>query len=253
MTLVLGENMHRVEPVPGWFRHTPRAAPGKLVVVLTGAGISAESGLSTFRDSGGLWEKYPIYEVATPEAWEKNPRLVLDFYNARRSQLAEVSPNPAHLALKTLESHYTLIVITQNVDDLHERAGSTYILHLHGELTKARSTKNENLVYDIGYQPIRLGDTCEEGSQLRPHVVWFGEAVPLYPIAEAWARQADIFIAVGTSLQVYPAAGLLEEATQAKQKFLIDPKPVRTGRRDVEVIAAPASEGMQKVLEKLVP
>jgi NAD-dependent SIR2 family protein deacetylase len=232
MTLVLGENMHRVEPVLGWFRHTPRAAPGKLVVVLTGAGISAESGLSTFRDSGGLWEKYPIYEVATPEAWEKNPGLVLDFYNARRSQLAEVSPNPAHLALKTLEAHYTLIVITQNVDDLHERAGSTYILHLHGELTKARSTKNENLVYDIGYQPIRLGDTCEEGSQLRPHVVWFGEAVPLYPIAEAWA---------------------LEEATQAKQKFLIDPKPVRTGQRDVEVIAAPASEGMQKVLEKLIP
>jgi len=253
MTLVLGKNMHRVDPVPAWFRQPPQPAPGKLVVVLTGAGISAESGLSTFRDSGGLWEKYSIYEVATPEAWERSPQLVLDFYNARRSQLAEVSPNPAHLALKDLEAYYTVMVITQNVDDLHERAGSTYVLHLHGELTKARSTKNENLIYAIGYQPIRLGDTCEMGSQLRPHVVWFGEPVPFYPIAEAWARRADILIVVGTSLQVYPAAGLLEEATHARQKFLIDPKPTLSRRRDVEVIAAPASAGLQKVLEKLIP
>jgi NAD-dependent deacetylase len=175
MTLVLGKNMHRVSAVPAWFRQPPQPEAGKLVVVLSGAGISAESGLSTFRDSGGLWEKYSIYEVATPEAWARNPKLVLEFYNARRRQLAEVQPNPAHLALKTLEEHYTVIVITQNVDDLHERAGSSYILHLHGELTKARSTKNESLVYHIGYEPIEWGDTCEEGSQLRPHVVWFGE------------------------------------------------------------------------------
>jgi len=253
MTLVLGKNMHRVSAVPAWFRQPPQPEAGKLVVVLSGAGISAESGLSTFRDSGGLWEKYSIYEVATPEAWARNPKLVLEFYNARRRQLAEAQPNPAHRALKTLEEYYTVLVITQNVDDLHERAGSSYILHLHGELTKARSTKNESLVYHIGYEPIEWGDTCEEGSQLRPHVVWFGEAVPFYPVAEAWARRADIFIVVGTSLQVYPAAGLLEEASQAKRKFLIDPKPIFTGRRDVEVLAAPASEGLRQVLEKLIP
>ena len=252
MTLVPGKNMHRVEPEPSWFRRPPAYKPGKLVVVLSGAGISAESGLSTFRDSGGLWEKYSIYEVATPEAWQRNPRLVLDFYNARRHQLPQVQPNPAHYALKKLEEHYTVIVITQNVDDLHERAGSSYILHLHGELTKARSTRNDTLIYHIGYEPIEIGDTCEEGSQLRPHVVWFGEPVPFYPIAEAWARRADIFIVVGTSLQVYPAAGLLEEAYNARQKFLIDPRPTFPSR-DIKVIAAPASEGMAQVLEALIP
>ncbi len=252
MTLILGKNMHRVQSEPLWFRRPPAYRSGKLVVVLSGAGISAESGLSTFRDSGGLWEKYSIYEVATPEAWQRNPKLVLDFYNARRHQLSQVQPNPAHHALKTLEDHYTVIVITQNVDDLHEKAGSSYILHLHGELTKARSSKNDSLVYHIGYEPIELGDTCEEGSQLRPHVVWFGEEVPFYPIAEAWARQADIFIMIGTSLQVYPAAGLLEEATQAKRKFLIDPRPTFTSG-DVRVVAAPASKGMAEVLEELMP
>jgi len=252
MTLIPGKNMHRVDPEPLWFRRPPVYEPGKLIVVLSGAGISAESGLSTFRDSGGLWEKYSIYEVATPEAWQRNPRLVLDFYNARRNQLPQVQPNHAHHALKKLEEHYTVIVITQNVDDLHERAGSSYILHLHGELTKARSTKNDSLIYHIGYEPIEPGDTCEEGSQLRPHVVWFGEAVPFYPIAEAWARRADIFIVVGTSLQVYPAAGLLEEAYNARQKFLIDPRPTFTSR-DMKVIAAPASEGMSQVLEALIP
>jgi len=219
-------------------------------VVLTGAGISAESGLSTFRDSGGLWERYSIYEVATPEAWQKNPQLVLDFYNERRAQLAHVQPNPAHTLLKTLEEHFTVVVITQNVDDLHERAGSQYILHLHGELTRARSTLDPTLVYDIGYAPIRLGDRCEKGSQLRPHVVWFGEEVPAYPIAEAWARRADLFVVIGSSLQVYPAAGLLDEATQAQRRILIDPRPTVT--QGVEVIAAPASEGVRLLCERLL-
>lgn len=172
--------MRRVPEWPAWLQAPPKAQPGKLLVVLTGAGISAESGLSTFRDAGGLWEQYSIYDVATPEAWARNPQLVLDFYNARRAQLAEVRPNFAHYLLKALEDRYTVIVITQNVDDLHERAGSSYILHLHGELVKARSTADESLIYEIGYAPIRLGDTCERGSQLRPHVVWFGEAVPAY-------------------------------------------------------------------------
>ncbi|GIV23350.1 MAG: NAD-dependent deacylase [Bacteroidia bacterium] len=240
--------MRRVPPWPAWLQQPPKAEPGRLLVVLTGAGISAESGLSTFRDSGGLWEKYSIYEVATPEAWQRNPQLVLDFYNARRAQLAEVQPNHAHLLLKELEKDYTVIVITQNVDDLHERAGSTYILHLHGELIKARSTADESLIYEIGYAPIRLGDKCEKGSQLRPHVVWFGEEVPAYPIAEAWARRADIFVVIGSSLQVYPAAGLVYEAEHAR-KFLIDPRPTLT--HGVEVIAAPASEGTVRLVELL--
>lgn len=242
--------MRRVAAWPQWLREPPTWQSGKLVVVLTGAGISAESGLSTFRDSGGLWEQYSIYEVATPEAWQRNPQLVLEFYNARRAQLAEAQPNPAHRLLKELEAHYTVIIITQNVDDLHERAGSSYILHLHGELTKARSTADETLIYDIGYAPIRLGDKCEKGSQLRPHVVWFGEEVPAYPIAQRWAEQADIFVVIGSSLQVYPAAGLVDEAYQAKRKFLIDPRP--TLSEGIEVIAAPASEGVKQLLERLL-
>lgn len=242
--------MRRAAPMPDWLAQPPAYEPGKLLVVLTGAGISAESGLSTFRDSGGLWEKYSIHEVATPEAWRRNPQLVLDFYNARRAQLAEVQPNPAHRLLKALEAHYTVIVITQNVDDLHERAGSSYILHLHGELTKARSTVDDSLVYEIGYAPIRLGDVCEKGSQLRPHVVWFGEEVPAYPIAQRWAERADIFVVIGSSLQVYPAAGLLDEAYRAKRKFLIDPRP--TVEKGVEVITASASEGMRQLMERLL-
>lgn len=241
--------MQRVPVWPEWLSSPPKPAPGKLLVVLTGAGISAESGLSTFRDSGGLWEKYSIYEVATPEAWARNPELVLDFYNARRAQLTQAQPNAAHALLKALEEHFTVVIITQNVDDLHERAGSTYILHLHGELTKARSTADESLVYEIGYAPIQLGDLCERGSQLRPHVVWFGEAVPAYPIAEVWARQADIFVVIGSSLQVYPAAGLVDEAVRA-QKFLIDPKP--TLCEGVKVIQAPATEGVRQLYERLV-
>lgn len=236
-------------PWPEWLRTPPSFQPGRLLVVLTGAGISAESGLSTFRDSGGLWEKYSIYEVATPEGWQRNPQLVLDFYNARRAQLAAVQPNLAHLLLKELEKRYTVIVITQNVDDLHERGGSSYILHLHGELTKARSTGDENLIYEIGYSPIRIGDVCEKGFQLRPHVVWFGEEVPAYPIAESWARKAHIFVVIGSSLQVYPAAGLLDEAHEAR-KILIDPRPVL--QHGIEVIALPASEGVRQLCERLL-
>ncbi len=242
--------MRRVTPVPEWLQRPPAPQEGRLLVILTGAGISAESGLSTFRDSGGLWEKHSIYEVATPEAWARNPELVLRFYNERRAQLAGARPNPAHEYLKRLEAHFAVIVITQNVDDLHERAGSTYVLHLHGELTKARSTMDEALVYEIGYRPIALGDKCERGSQLRPHVVWFGEAVPLYPVAEAWARRADIFVVVGSSLRVYPAAGLLDEAVRAKQKYLVDPRP--TVRAGVEVIEAPASAGLATLYERLL-
>ncbi|MCS7161743.1 MAG: NAD-dependent deacylase [Bacteroidia bacterium] len=236
--------MRRVPPWPAWLKSPPTPPPGKLLVALTGAGISAESGLSTFRDSGGLWEKYSIYEVATPEAWLRNPELVLRFYNERRSQLAQVQPNRAHYILKELEEHFTVIIITQNVDDLHERAGSTYVLHLHGHLTRARSTGDEELVYEIGYNSITLQDRCERGYPLRPDVVWFGEAVPAYPIAESWARRADIFVVVGSSLQVYPAAGLVEEAYRAR-KFLIDPRPTLT--EGIEVIAAPASAGLERL------
>lgn len=242
--------MRRVPQWPDWIKNPPSYEAGKLLVVLTGAGVSAESGLSTFRDSGGLWEKYSIYEVATPEAWRRNPQLVLDFYNERRAQLAQVAPNPAHLLLKELEKYYTVIIITQNVDDLHERAGSSYVLHLHGELTKARSTADETLIYEIGYAPIRLGDTCEKNSQLRPHVVWFGEEVPAYTFAQEWAAKADIFVVIGSSLQVYPAAGLIDEAYRARKKFLIDPKPTRT--YGVEVIEAPASQGVRELFKRLV-
>jgi NAD-dependent deacetylase len=196
----------------------------KKIIVLTGAGISAESGISTFRDSGGLWEKHRIEDVATFSAWQKNMELVLRFYNQRRRQLAEVKPNDAHFALAKLENKYDVQIITQNVDDLHERGGSTKILHLHGEMIKARSTADENLVYNIGYKDINIGDKCEMGSQLRPHIVWFGEAVPNILVASEMTAQADILIIVGTSLNVYPAAGLINYTPPACQKYLIDPK-----------------------------
>jgi NAD-dependent deacetylase len=193
------------------------------IVVLTGAGISAESGISTFRDSGGLWEKHRIEDVATFDAWKRNRELVLEFYNQRRRQLAEVLPNAAHIALARLESAFDVHVITQNVDDLHERGGSTKILHLHGEMTKARSTLDDSLIYSIGYKDIRVGDRCEKGSQLRPHIVWFGEAVPNIVEAGEIAAQADLFIVIGTSLNVYPAAGLARFTKHGCEKFLIDP------------------------------
>jgi NAD-dependent deacetylase len=198
----------------------------KKLVVLTGAGMSAESGISTFRDSGGLWEKYRIEDVATPEAFQANPQLVLDFYNARRKQLDQVEPNEGHLTLARLQKWFNVQIITQNVDNLHERAGSKNILHLHGELTKARSIKFPNLIYDIGTKPIKMGDVCEKGSQLRPHIVWFGEAVPAIDEAVVITNEADIFVVIGTSLNVYPAAGLIMYARHNAPKFLIDPNEV---------------------------
>lgn len=193
------------------------------IVVLSGAGMSAESGLRTFRDNGGLWEEYSIYEVATPEAWARDQDLVLRFYNERRRQLLEVDPNPAHRALVELEAQYQVNIITQNIDDLHERAGSSEVLHLHGELRKSRSSFREDLIYDIEGGEIRRGDLCEEGHQLRPHVVWFGEAVPMIPVAAEVVASADILLVIGTSLSVYPAAGLVHEVRSGTPVILVDP------------------------------
>lgn len=224
------------------------------LVVLTGAGISAESGLSTFRGAGGLWEGHRIEDVATPEAWRRNPELVLEFYNQRRAHLSRVQPNDAHRWLKRLEEWLDVVIITQNVDDLHERAGSSKILHLHGELTKVRSERNEHLILDWGYKPLRWGDTGPDGAQLRPHVVWFGEAVPAMVEAEHLTAQADIFLIVGTSLQVYPAAGLIYSVPAQAELWYIDPQPasLQTNRR-VNVIEAGASRGMEIFSQKIIP
>lgn len=192
------------------------------VVVLSGAGISAESGIRTFRDAGGLWEGHDIMEVASPQGWYKNPALVLDFYNQRRRQLLEVQPNQAHLDLKKLEASYQVVIVTQNVDDLHERAGSTLIIHLHGELLKARSTKNPSLIYEQK-EDIHLGDSAEDGAQLRPHIVWFGEEVPMIDKALQEIMDADYVMVIGTSLQVYPAAGLIDYVKSTCKIFVIDP------------------------------
>jgi len=192
------------------------------IAVLTGAGISAESGISTFRDSNGLWENHRIEDVASPNGWIRNRKLVLDFYNQRRSQLLNCKPNKAHILLAELEKEYDVTIITQNVDDLHERGGSTKIIHLHGELLKARSTLNETLVYDWR-KDILLGDKCEKGAQLRPHIVWFGEAVPMIEDAIEVVQDADIFVIIGTSLVVYPAASLLHFSKYEAMKWLIDP------------------------------
>ncbi|NBA84470.1 NAD-dependent deacylase [Emticicia sp. CRIBPO] len=195
----------------------------KRIVVLTGAGISAESGLRTFRDSGGLWENYAIEDVATPEGWAKNPELVLEFYNQRRKSAMEALPNAGHLALVELEQYFDVTIITQNVDGLHEKAGSLEVIHLHGELSKVRSVKNPLLISDIGGDSIHLGDLAEDGGQLRPHIVWFGEMVPLIETAAAICSEADIFIVVGTSMQVYPAAGLIQYVPMDAPKFIVDP------------------------------
>lgn len=196
------------------------------LVALTGAGISVESGLTTFRDANGLWDNYPVEDVATPEGLARNPKLVLDFYNGLRAKLANIKPNDGHMALVRLEDSFDVHVITQNVDNLHEQAGSKNIVHLHGELTKVRSIDNENLIYDIGYKPINLGDKAEDGRQLRPHIVFFGEAVPEMERAIPLAEQADVFVVIGTSLNVYPAAGLLRYTRREIPKFVIDPKMV---------------------------
>ena len=224
----------------------------KKIVVLTGAGMSAESGISTFRDNGGLWNKYKIEEVATPEAFEANPELVLDFYNFRRKQLAEVEPNLGHKILARLQNNFDVTIITQNVDNLHERAGSTKVLHLHGELTKVRSTKYPELIYDIGTKPLKLGDTCEKGAQLRPHIVWFGEAVPAIDEAVPIVNSADIFVVIGTSLNVYPAAGLIMYAKHEIPKYLIDPNNIDVPYNlNFTVIKKGASEGTAE-LEKIL-
>ncbi len=226
----------------------------KKIVVLTGAGISAESGIRTFRDSDGLWENHRIEDVATPEAWRRNPVLVLDFYNQRRAQLFEVQPNAGHLALVELEKNFDVHIVTQNVDDLHERAGSTQITHLHGQLRQSRSERYERLVYPCDGD-LRLGDLCERGAQLRPHIVWFGEAVPMLEPAAELAAEADIFIIVGTSLQVYPAAGLMHYAPDHIPFYYVDPKPQvnfeLSRMPNLTVVAEPASTGMAKVLKML--
>lgn len=220
------------------------------IVVLSGAGISAESGLSTFRDNGGLWEQYSVHEVATPEAFERNPELVLRFYNERRRQLREARPNRAHRLLAELESRYRVTVVTQNVDNLHERGGSSQVLHLHGELTKARSSRYPELVYDIGYRDIHLGDRCDRGAQLRPHIVWFGEEVPMLEQAAEVVRTADHLLIVGTSLQVYPAAGLVYEAREEVPVTVVDPgEPASVS--GARIIRKPASEGVAEWIRSL--
>ena len=225
----------------------------KKVVVLTGAGISAESGIKTFRDSDGLWEEHRIEDVATPEGWRRNPELVLKFYNERRKQLFEVVPNDAHKALQRLEAQYDVQIITQNVDNLHERAGSSKVLHLHGLLTQARSSVDEALVYDIGDKAIEIGDTCEKGSQLRPHIVWFGEMVPNIEIAARMVEKADILMVIGTSLVVYPAAGLLHYAPKYCRKFLIDPNASNMDYlENITVIKEKAGVGVPKLVEQLL-
>jgi NAD-dependent deacetylase len=198
----------------------------KNLVILTGAGMSSESGIRTFRESGGLWEEYDITEVASPMGWCKNRDLVLNFYNERRTQLANCVPNAGHFGVAALENYFNVHVITQNIDNLHERAGSTKVLHLHGELTKARSTSDPSLIYDIGYKDIKPGDICEKGSQLRPHIVWFGEAVPNMDDAVKITSTADIFVVIGSSLNVYPAAGLIDYAPKKASLWLIASKGV---------------------------
>lgn len=224
----------------------------KTVVVLTGAGISAESGISTFRDAGGLWEGHDIMEVASPQGWAKNPELVQEFYNLRRRQLPTVKPNPGHLALAEMEKYFEVHIITQNVDDLHERAGSTSILHLHGELVKARSTADPKLVYEIGYRDITAQDRCERGSRLRPHIVWFGESVPRYEHAASITRTADVLVVIGTSMAVYPAAGLVGLVKPGTPVYFVDPKiPDFPFGPQVTFIQEPASAGVPKVLDLL--
>ncbi|MFC2185988.1 NAD-dependent deacylase [Fulvivirgaceae bacterium LMO-SS25] len=223
----------------------------KLLVVLSGAGISAESGIPTFRDAGGLWEGHSIYEVATPEAFHKDPAKVLDFYNWRRKKALEVLPNPGHFAIAELEEDFEVVVITQNVDNLHEKAGSSNVIHLHGNLFEAKSSMDESLVYPIEGWQLNMGETCEKGSQLRPNIVWFGEMVPMIEPAAEWVSKADIFVVVGTSLQVYPAAGLLDFARPEIPKYLVDPKAHEISRNNFEVIAELAGIGMPILQQKL--
>ncbi|WP_080056557.1 SIR2 family NAD-dependent protein deacylase [Spirosoma aerolatum] len=223
------------------------------IVVLSGAGISAESGIPTFRASDGLWENHRIEDVATPEAWQRNPALVQDFYNQRRKQALSVEPNAGHYALVKLEEQYDVTVITQNVDNLHEKAGSSKVVHLHGELFKSRSTVDESLVYDIEGWEIKEGDRCEKGSQLRPHIVWFGEAVPMMDVALDITYEADLFIVVGTSLNVYPAAGLVYAVRDGVPIYVVDPNiPDMHKRANVTFIPEPATIGLTELADELL-
>lgn len=220
------------------------------IAVLTGAGVSAESGIKTFRDSDGLWEGHDVMEVASPEGFERNPAVVLDFYNQRRRQLLTVEPNAAHIALAELEKIHDVTIITQNVDDLHERAGSTNVIHLHGELLKVRSTFDEALVLDWK-EDLNLGHFCENNHQLRPHIVWFGEMVPMIEVAAEVVEKADAVIIVGTSMQVYPAAGLVQYAKTDAHIYFVDPKPSISESRRITIFAENASIGIPKVVELL--
>jgi len=223
----------------------------KKLVVLTGAGISAESGLKTFRDSDGLWEGYDIEDVATPRAWEKNPQLVLEFYNYRRREVAKAQPNAAHTGLAELQDDFDVHIITQNIDDLHERAGSKKVLHLHGEIFKMRCERNEELVYEIR-DDINWGDKSEKGFQLRPHIVWFEEPVPMIEEAMKITRTAEIFVVVGTSLVVYPAAGLVNFAPWQIPKFIVDKKvPYTSSLYNLTAIEMPATEGVKELQKRL--
>lgn len=230
----------------------------KKIVVLTGAGMSAESGISTFRDSGGLWEKYPVEQVATPEGYAANPKLVIDFYNERRKQLLNVGPNMGHRILAGLEKYFDITVVTQNVDNLHERAGSTKVIHLHGELTKVTSSREPNnpkYIKELSPEcyDVKIGDLADDGSQLRPFIVWFGEAVPMIETAIDCVEKADIFVIIGTSMNVYPAAGLLNYVDGNVPVYLIDPNPVNiSSNRKINVISKGASEGMENLRKILL-
>ena len=220
------------------------------IAVLTGAGVSAESGIKTFRDGDGLWEGHDVMQVATPEGFAENPELVLEFYNQRRRQLLTVQPNAAHIALAELEKKHDVKIITQNVDDLHERAGSTNVIHLHGELLKARSSIDENLVMDWK-NDLNMGHCCEHNHQLRPHIVWFGEMVPMIEVATEVVKEADAILIVGTSMQVYPAAGLVQYAKEDATIYFVDPKPSISETKRIKVFAEKASTGVLKVVELL--
>lgn len=224
----------------------------KKIIILSGAGISAESGILTFRDMGGLWEKYRIEEVASPIAWRKDPQLVLDFYNIRRKQLLEVKPNEAHYSLVELENHYDVEIITQNVDDLHERAGSGDVLHLHGELKKVRSVKDDYLISELDGWELKLGDLAKDGEQLRPHIVWFGESVPNIEKATERVSKADILIIIGTSLAVYPAANLFNYAPKHCKIYYIDPNANNLNDSNIICIAEKASIGVPQLVKNLI-
>lgn len=222
------------------------------ITVLTGAGISAESGLKTFRDSDGLWENHRIEDVATPDAWDRDPELVLKFYNERRKQVNLAQPNKAHQLLAELEKNYEVNIVTQNIDDLHEKGGSTKVHHLHGEINKARSTVDTSLIYDLNHWEMKMGDTCDNGSQLRPHIVWFGEPVPMIDQVIHFFEIADKIIVIGTSLGVYPAAGLINYTSPGIEKYYIDPMGVSNmDRDDFTVIAKKAVDGLSELVKLL--